>query len=37
MRVILKITNPANEEEAKSEFNKRLAALHWQGPLAPPP
>ncbi|HYA55300.1 MAG TPA: mechanosensitive ion channel family protein [Nitrososphaerales archaeon] len=37
VRVMLRITNPANEEEAKSEFNKRLAALHWSEPLAPPP
>lgn len=37
MKVMLRITNPANEEEAKSEFKKRLAALHWPEPLAPPP
>ncbi len=37
VRVMLRITNPANEEEAKSEFNKRLAELHWSEPAAPPP
>jgi hypothetical protein len=37
IKVMLRITNPANEEEAKSEFKKRLAALHWPEPLAPPP
>ena len=37
MKVVLRITNPANEEEAKSEFRKRLAALNWPEPLAPPP
>ena len=37
LKVMLRITNPANEEEAKSEFRKRLAALNWPEPLAPPP
>jgi len=33
MRAILKIANPAREEEAKSEFRKRLAMLRWpEGP-----
>lgn len=37
IKLMLRITNPANEEEAKSEFRQRLAALHWPEPLVPPP
>jgi small-conductance mechanosensitive channel len=37
LKVVLRITNPAREDEAKSEFKKRLAALHWPEPLSPPP
>lgn len=37
IRVVLRITNPAREEEAKSEFKKRLATLRWPEPLSPPP
>ena len=37
IKVVLRITNPANEEEVKSEFKKRLAAFHWPKALAPPP
>jgi small-conductance mechanosensitive channel len=37
MKVVLRITNPAREDEAKSEFKKRLAALRWPEPLSPPP
>lgn len=37
MKVILNITNPANEEEAKSEFRKRLAELNWPEPFVSPP
>jgi len=29
IKVLLRITNPAKEEEAKSEFKERVAALHW--------
>ena len=29
VRAILRIANPAREEEAKSEFRKRLAMLRW--------
>ena len=29
IRVMLKITNPAREEEVKSEFKKKLASLRW--------
>ena len=29
MRAVLRIANPAREEEAKSEFRKRLAMLRW--------
>jgi len=29
IKVLLRITNPAKEEEAKSEFKSRVAALHW--------
>jgi small-conductance mechanosensitive channel len=37
LKVVLRITNPAREDEAKSEFKKRLAALRWPEPLSPPP
>ena len=37
MKVLLNITNPANEEEAKSEFRKRLAELNWPEPFVSPP
>jgi small conductance mechanosensitive channel len=37
IKVVLRITNPAREEEAKSEFKKRLATLRWPEPLSPPP
>lgn len=29
IRVMLKLTNPSREEEAKSEFRKRMATLRW--------
>jgi len=37
MQVVLRITNPANEDEAKSEFRRRLAALNWPESLVSPP
>jgi Ser/Thr protein kinase RdoA (MazF antagonist) len=36
VRIILRVANPAKEEEAKSEFRKRLATLNWAGPPSPP-
>ena len=37
MQVVLRITNPANEDEAKSEFRRRLAELNWPESLVSPP
>jgi len=37
LKVMLRITNPAKEEEAKSEFKKRLATLSWPQQLTSPP
>jgi small conductance mechanosensitive channel len=36
MQVVLRITNPANEDEAKSEFRRRLAELNWPESIVPP-
>jgi small conductance mechanosensitive channel len=37
IRIVLRITNPAREEEVKSEFRKRLAMLRWPESLNPTP
>jgi small-conductance mechanosensitive channel len=37
MKVVLRITNPSNEDEAKSEFRRRLAELNWPASLVSPP